>query len=240
MTETALPQAYALCARGFDRPDETVEELLEAGSLAADLEHAGEALGLEETDALVAAIPHPEELRAGYAEAFGFERGGEVPLYEVSYSTKTLLTSTHDLADIAGFYRAFDLELAADGRERVDHLCCELEFCADLATREIALSRVEDEAGVAVVRDARRSFLEDHLGRWVPRLAETVREEVDLAVYRELAGFLEAVVAHDCEGLGAEPSVFPKSPPEPHADVLGGEGDFRCGTCGSGPIADEH
>ena len=46
------------------------------------------------------------------------------------------LFQPHRLADLAAFYRAFGLELAADAAERQDHLCIELEFMSVLAAKE--------------------------------------------------------------------------------------------------------
>lgn len=231
---------YALLAIGFDRPGEELEELLTRGAFATDLREAAATVDLEkEVEAVIEALPEStDDIRDAYSGAFGFEGGGEVPIYETEYNTKTLLTSTHDLADIGGFYRAFGLELADGARERVDHLCIQLEFCSDLALRTATLSAAGDQEGVEVVRDAHRSFVEDHLGRWVPLFVESVYEEIQTPVYRELADLLEAFLEVEAARLDADPEVFPEEGPEPHADPFGGEDDFRCGTCSMAPQAD--
>ncbi len=56
--------------------------------------------------------------------------------YETEYTTPDALYKAHQLADIAGFYRAFGLEMSTENRERPDHLAAELEFMHFLALKE--------------------------------------------------------------------------------------------------------
>ena len=67
------------------------------------------------------------------------------------------------LADIAGFYAAFGMQLAKD--IPMDHLAVEMEFMAHLALREAYAVLQGNEDMFETVVDAQRKFLRDHLSR---------------------------------------------------------------------------
>jgi hypothetical protein len=77
---------------------------------------------------------------------------------------------SQQMADIAGFYRAFGLEPNQETPERVDHLTLELDFVSHLLARLLHLSghpgRNEQQTGL--VEDALRKFVSDHLAWWIP------------------------------------------------------------------------
>ncbi|WP_049923371.1 TorD/DmsD family molecular chaperone [Halopiger djelfimassiliensis] len=233
---------YKLASIAFDRPtddlraalcsDEFDDQLVESAAALDD-----EALS-EHAETIAAESPDDpdavDDCYSTYAALFGFEQGGEIQQYEVEYSPGTLVTNTDTLADIAGFYGAFDLELEAGNRERVDHLCVELEFVSHLALQTAYLEKSGDETGVDIVTNAQADFLEDHLGRWTPLFRETVHEEADAPFYRALADLVVALVEDDADRLGADPDVFDETLPSPTEALTGaGDGDFRCGTCGT-------
>ncbi|RKD97209.1 TorD/DmsD family molecular chaperone [Halopiger aswanensis] len=234
---------YKLASLAFDRPTDDLREAMESDEFDDQLVESAAALGdddLRETAETVAAESPTDpdaidDCYSTYAALFGFEQGGEIQQYEVEYGPGTLVTNTDTLADIAGFYGAFDLDLEAGNRERVDHLCVELEFVSHLALQTAYLAETGDEKGVEIVANAQADFLEDHLGRWLPRFRETVHEDADDPFYRALADLVVALVEADAERFGVEPDVFPETPPSPLEDFTQQDGDFRCGTCGGGP-----
>jgi TorA maturation chaperone TorD len=76
------------------------------------------------------------------------------------------MVKSFELADIAGFYRAFGVEITP-GTERPDHIAVELEFMHLLAVKEVVAAGREDGGEHArICRDARATFFRDHLGRW--------------------------------------------------------------------------
>lgn len=97
------------------------------------------------------------------------------------------LTRNVELADIAGFYRAFGVDLN-EQTERVDCIAAELEFLQLVAAKQaIALEaqhlQGDASAGeqVAICQDAAIAFLKDHLTRWAGRFA-TGLEAADAAL----------------------------------------------------------
>lgn len=125
-----------------------------------------------------------------------FERGkARVSLYETEYGRMRGSRKGVCLADIAGFYRAFSLELA-DG-EMLDHVAVELEFYATLLMKHAELEALGDDEGVFVVSDAMRKFLEAHLGTFVDALAGQVAERGD-RVYATLFGWIAHLLRGEC------------------------------------------
>lgn len=231
-------QAYTGLALAFDRPDDELFEVLETGDLAEVLTATGEAL---ESDELIAAAaelatidPDQDAISRAYARSFGLESQSGVPLYEVAYAPGSLMTSTDILADIAGFYRAFGLATAEGSRDRVDALATQLEFVGFLAFRRAQYLDDDELEGIEIVTDATTVFLEDHLGRWVPRLVLEVLDGIEEPTYRTLADALGVLIETDLERFGAEPDVYTEVPTPPLSAVAGfdadsGRMDIGCG-----------
>src|SRR3990172_587908 len=153
------------------------------------------------------------ERRAGYAahmdDVKDIIRDGS--RYETQYGAGHVFQQAQQLADIAGFYLAFGLEVAEGVGERADHISLELEFMQALTFRE-AYARTHHGPGeVDLLREAQRSFLRDHLARWLPVLARLVRPRTE-GFYRYLADLAGSFVAADAAALGlpaAEEAALP-------------------------------
>ncbi len=167
-----------------------------------------------------------EELRAEYDRIFGHQVSSDCPLYETQYGRGEIFQQAQQLADIAGFYLAFGLEMAEEVHERPDHISLELEFMGALAFREAYARGHHGPAEVDLLRDAQRLFLQDHLGRWVAVPARLVGRR-GTGFYQELAALAAAVVAADAAafGLSVEQAVYE---PLPALDLE--TGVLPCGT----------
>ena len=231
-------RAYSLLGLGFARPDATVEAALADGAIPDDLRASAAAVDRavgRVAAALEAHLDDADDLGDEWVGLFGLEAGVPVSPYELTYLPGPLVTNVRKLADLNGFYRAFGLEIAPEGRDRGDHLCYLLEFLGRLSMREAALRKERDAAGVAVCVDARRQFLEDHLGRWYWRFADEVGRHGD-GFYPALADVLAALVETEVDRLDLEPDWVPDDPgvTEWTSDVFGDAGR-DCGGCGVGP-----
>lgn len=137
-----------------------------------------------------------------------FEVGaGRVPLHETEYGRSGGLSKGNDLADLAGFYRAYALELnAAEGdHELYDHLSVELEFYTSLLARQALVTQRQDAEGVEVVEATRKAFLRDHLGRLALALEAHARLDPESAWAPALEATLALIVA-ECAALGVTPA----------------------------------
>ena len=173
----ARTRVYRLLARAFRPPDAAlVGDLLreDLPELVASLERLGArpelvaaasrlAEGLREVD--------PKHLARDYESSFEPSGGAERPPNETAHAPETPqegLTRTFELADIAGFYRAFGVEVEPGG-ERVDHIAAELEFMHLLAVKQAVAEERGEVERAEICRDAAVAFLRDHLGRWIER-----------------------------------------------------------------------
>lgn len=199
----ARAHVYGLLASVFRRPGED-------GARAPHRDHGpmlGPALArlgappelVARANQLVGALAasSAEELEEAYERSFEPSGGQERPPNETAHAPETpqeSLTRTFQLADIAGFYRAFGVELAPDG-ERADHIAAELEFMHLLAVKQALAEFKEEPEHAAICHDAAASFLRDHLGRWCPAFGSELEQTATADVYRSagalLAHFIE-------------------------------------------------
>jgi nitrate reductase assembly molybdenum cofactor insertion protein NarJ len=134
------------------------------------------------------ALPDVDTLRGRWVRWFDH---GRVAPYEGSNVVLSAGGVTPRLADVAGYYRAFGLQVAG---ERPDHVVAELEFLAfALAVEADALERGHAEPA-EVIGDAIRSFVRDHAGSWIDAWAARVAAIDDLAPWAPLAAAAAALV----------------------------------------------
>lgn len=157
---------------------------------------------------LIAALARhePRDLESEHVELF--DRGGvENPIHECGYAGGSGFGER--MADIAGFYRAFGVELA--GSERPDHLAVELEFYAWLLAKSDHLDELHEAEGKCIVLDARQKFLSDHLGPLAAAVA--VRPAVAAHLdYGPIARWIGDLVGHECARLGIAVEPFEPRP----------------------------
>jgi DMSO reductase family type II enzyme chaperone len=132
-----------------------------------------------------------------YAALFGHAVRGACPPYELEYGPGEIVQRAPDLADIAGFYNAFGLEMAADS-DRPDHITAECEFMSLLCTKEAAASGAGLTEHAEQCRAAQRSFLKDHLSCWLPALTQRITERAGSGFYADLARFARAFIEFEC------------------------------------------
>lgn len=133
-----------------------------------------------------------------------FDCGG-TPLVESEYGRMRGMAKGATLADLAGFCRAFGLEVDRCGGVPPDHLGAELELCSWLLLKEAVLAERGDREGVAIVSDARRKLLVEHLGSFAPAVAARPAVAAD-PVYGPLLAHGAALVARECALAGVIPA----------------------------------
>lgn len=219
----AWSQLYRLLALAFRYPDAARVGALAQLAGALQLEALGQsARGLRPTLAELASAARgttPEGLQDQYVATFGHVTLPDCPLYESACGIGDPFQQPQTLADIAGFYRAFGLEMAKDAAERVDHLAVELEFMHYLAYREAYALEHHGQDQARLLRDAQRRFLQDHLGRWGPVIARTVAARV--------GGVLGAAARLLERALAAAARRWRSSPPPVAATAHTKEADER-------------
>ncbi|MBI1736589.1 MAG: molecular chaperone TorD family protein [Candidatus Rokubacteria bacterium] len=147
---------------------------------------------------------------AGTEYVFLFDRQVRCPAYEGAWGDGAAMAGrVARLADIAGFYRAFGIEVAGAQPESEDHLVAELEFMSMAALKEAAALDAGPPEHAEITRDAQTKFVTDHLGRWAPAFAEELAGASALPYYATAAALLSAWMHLEVAELGAAPDAIP-------------------------------
>ena len=111
----------------------------------------------------------------------------DCPPYETLFGNDHVFAQSHVMGDIAGFYKAFGVELSKDVHERLDHLSVELEFMHFLTYKE-SYSRCHDGMDKTdIVVDAQKKFIRNHIGRWVPLFCWMLAKKSDDGLFQLIA-----------------------------------------------------
>lgn len=229
----ARGQVYAGLSRGFSYPESNLFAALESGefvdflagslavlpgaaSLAGHLQRLREA-----TAADLRSAPERADWEAEYVRLYGQGQNLAAVPYETEFTCTHLWQQQQEMADIAGFYRAFGVEVAT-GRDRPDWIATELEFMYLLCTKEALALEEGDGSSAAVCRDAQARFLEDHLGTWTGVLATLTTRHAQRAFYPALAALADAWVAQEAAGVRVQPRKIVRLTPL-RGDGLGPE-----------------
>ncbi|MBI4607896.1 MAG: molecular chaperone TorD family protein [Candidatus Rokubacteria bacterium] len=225
---------YEALALGFQPPTaETVVRLASpegAGALADAAARLDEARGSELAPRVHRLGRHDgiEALASSFGRLFGPTARGGVPPYETEYGEDSLFQPMQEMSDLAAFYRAFGLELAATAHERIDHISSECEFLLFLARKEAYALERDDRPMLDATRQAARRFLRDHLGRWAPTFGRRLAREDPGGFFGALGTLCADFVALDCAQAGVAPGPeFLRLRSVQHADA-----PMACGSVG--------
>lgn len=159
----------------------SLRKLFDTLSMAAELEMV---------DEIIKVLDEDERATSEFVRLFEM---GAAPPCETSYTCRlNQELKTFELADIAGFYKAFNLKPAYG---TPDHIGAEMEFMAYLLIREVLAGSAGQDDAVAVCRDAREKFYREHLSVWVGDMARQVEENAEKPLYKHLARLLSKVIA---------------------------------------------
>ena len=156
---------------------------------------------------LIRSLPTREvevlSLQRQYNLLFGPGEANVCAPYEPEYYTSNIFARAHQLADIAGFYKAFGLR--ASSLERPDFIGSELEFMYVVTLSEqLAFHQAHTEHR-EICRDAATKFLRDHLGRWTSTFSAALARAGGSGYYGTLAAFTSRFVEDECVYLSIRP-----------------------------------
>lgn len=137
-----------------------------------------------------------------------FLGNGPVSLHETAYGDgRRIAGRPVELADISGFYAAFGFALSERDPDLPDHLCAELEFYSLLLVKEAYARSHGWQPKAHIAREAAKTFLEQHLGRWIGALKSSLQEHVAVP-YLDQADAVETIVEAECKRRRARPAPF--------------------------------
>lgn len=169
------------------------------------------------------------DLQAEHRRVFSNVITLDCPPYETLFGNDHVFGQSHVMGDIAGFYKAFGVELSRDIHERMDHLSVELEFMHFLAYKE-SYARCHDGLDkTQIVVDAQKKFVKDHVGRWVPLFARMLVKKADSGFFRHMAELTTDLMEFDAAYLGVDPKPYSEADYRP-ATFSAPEGQtYECG-----------
>jgi TorA maturation chaperone TorD len=164
---------------------------------------------------------------AAHQKVFGLVLGGTCPPCETEYCHWSDPTyRAQQMADIAGFYRAFGVEPDLKQSLRCDHVTLEIGFVSFLLRKQLLANSQRRSQEAAICADALEHFLTDHLAWWLPTFAHALEQHAErsengqcdasVQAVRELRGsavVLRAWIAVERFACGVEPSRRVIAPP---------------------------
>ena len=150
------------------------------------------------------------ELQRHFVRIFTHTISQECPQYETQFGIKAedVFHKCHEMGDIAGFYRAFGLDVSDSevSRERVDHISVEFEFMYFLACKEAyGLEKKDDEDKLSIVTDAQKKFVREHIAMWVPVFTKFLEKKAKTGFYKETSQLTRAFVEQEIAYLKIKP-----------------------------------
>ncbi len=141
-----------------------------------------------------------------------FDVGRKISPYETEYMTEKLSRKPFELADIAGFYTAFGLNVTEEMRnkEALDHISIELEFMAILAWKEQCALENGQKENEKIVKDAKLKFFREHLAKWGFFFCRQIYGPGGDGLFIRLARLLELVLILECQRYSLDASIFDK------------------------------
>jgi TorA maturation chaperone TorD len=187
---------------------------------------------------------------ADYQNTFGLLMSKECPPYETEYCLQTFsVFRSNELADIAGYYKAFGVEPSRDQPERQDHIALELEFMSWLIGKTLHADKSADDdaaENAKLCRDTQRDFIEKHLAWWVPAFCAALELKVENESKDTAGGSSPAQTFYGCVArslsafVGLERSDMKIAPPtelvapKPDTD----DAEMECAAC-NGDFAEQ-
>ncbi len=181
---------------------ELLSLLREETITSAVAEVAGPEVAAEITAAVEAA--DLDELRWDYNNLFLVPAGQYLTPYESVYrgryqdeKGRARLGGLNgsETQEVAAFYRSWEVEVDQDRHLIPDFAGVELDFLRLLTTREATAWEGDDTAAARRLLDAERTFLLDHVVRWLPELCGNMAELATQPLYAAVARFARAFLA---------------------------------------------
>ncbi len=155
-----------------------------------------------------------------------FDMGRKISPYETEYIAEKVSRKPFELADVAGFYRAFGFAVAEDRKhkESLDHIAIELEFMAVLTWKHAYAKSTDQEENLKIMDDARLAFFRDHLASWGFSYCRQIGSLTGYDFYRRLAELYKLLLVLECDGYALDAALMDRQVTrEPYEGVRGDE-----------------
>lgn len=144
-------------------------------------------------------ITELESLRVDFARLFVGPFKMPSPPYGSLYLENTQRVMGDSTIDVKNRYRQEGLKIRL--KEVPDHIAIELEFMYLLIFKEIHALKNADDDDVLRYRKKQLSFLNTHLGQWVPAFAKKAEANAETLFYQDLACLTKSFIEEDFNNL---------------------------------------
>lgn len=209
-------EVYKLLALCFYEPTRELANDIVHGSLASALRNLLQSLeagGWEEGIAAIAGCRDQPEgldeerlyssLKEEYTRLFIGPGHVSVPPYEsvhrqdVSELERGLVMG-RSTVDARRQYAEAGLQLSTDFTDLPDHIAVEMEFMCFLCAKEAEAWQAGDGEAAVRYQTTQRTFLGEHLAKWVPAFCQAVIQAAQAEFYRGLARLTQAHIDGEC------------------------------------------
>jgi len=143
------------------------------------------------------------ELDVDYANLFlGVKQKPAHPSESVYLSKEQSMYQEPRDRVLAAYWKA-GIDKKKEYTEPEDHIAVELQFMEYLCRRSVEALQTGEVAEALRYMKTQEEFVNDHLARWVPRLAADILESGETDFYRGVALITDAFVATDKEAISA-------------------------------------
>ncbi|WP_070120975.1 TorD/DmsD family molecular chaperone [Bacillus marinisedimentorum] len=147
---------------------------------------------------------HYEDLHWDYTRMFIGPFETPASPWESVYVTSDQLLFQETTMMVRGLYKKYGYETASFSMEADDHIGLELDFMYHL--NQLAIKSAGEKTDTSIpeimyLLDEQQKFIQQHLGRFAPLLAEKVIEHADAGLYRGLAMILQHYLQIDSKVL---------------------------------------
>jgi TorA maturation chaperone TorD len=97
--------------------------------------------------------------------------------------------------DVRKLYENEDLDIIR--KDAPDHIAMELEFMYYLVAKETQGANEENLQDIQLYQQKQKTFLNSHLGKWLPEFIENVQKNAQTEFYKKLAQLTEMFVQKD-------------------------------------------
>lgn len=192
----ATADTFRLLSACYYQPDKNMlfdEDLFGQLRKALDLcqpEHADLA------DAMATALePVPDQdLLVDYAKLFVGPDALLAPPFGSVYLDKEKTLMGDSTMDVIARYNESEFDLSAEVLTAPDHIAVELEFLYLLCYNESLALAEQHDGDQARWYQRRQDFIEKHIGRWIERFCNNVREKTQFDYYRHLADLTQQFI----------------------------------------------
>ena len=139
----------------------------------------------------------PEYLKVDYARLLVGPFNLLAPPYGSVYLEDERLVMGNSTADVQKRYKEAGLDVSTGFKDAPDHIAAELEFMHFLIFKEMEATNQGDVNSITTCLLNQQSFLEDHLGAWVPEFAGNVVDNAKTSFYQNLARATETFIKED-------------------------------------------